>query len=374
MITRFHESISELRAADWDALNPGGNFFLRHAFLSMLEVHGCICAETGWQPHHVTLWQDSKLLAAMPLYVKLHSHGEFVFDFNWAEASQRMGQAYYPKLLAAIPITPVVGPRLLTGDGQELRAQLVKTLIQLTDEHEFSSAHVNFASAEDHASLEAAGLLRRSDWHFHWFNHDYGNFQDFLDQLSSKKRKNIRQERARLVKDGWHFERLPGSEARPSDWRRMYEFYAETFSRKGNWAVLNEDFFQDLGAQIPESCLLVFGRHHGEIQAGALFFQSADTLYGRYWGCNEYSPGLHFETCYYQGIEYAIEQGLASFDPGAQGEHKIARGFVPVATHSFHYLRDPRLRSAVSHSLDQERAYHRIRGVELRAHSPYRKS
>jgi predicted N-acyltransferase len=372
MQARFHEAISELPASAWDALNPDGNPFLRHAFLSMLETHGCICAETGWQPLHVSLWQDAELLAAMPLYVKSHSYGEFVFDWSWAEASHRIGQPYYPKLLAAVPLTPVVGPRLLVRTDRDLRGQMAEIMKTLTDEHGFSSAHANFVSAEEHADWEAAGLLRRSDWQFHWFNNGFGDFQEFLNQLSSKKRKNIRQERARLAEEGWRFERFPGSEAKQSDWQCMYEFYAGTFARKGNWAVLNRDFFLDLGNQIPESCVLVFGHHEGEVRAGALFFQSANTLYGRYWGCNQYSPGLHFETCYYQGIEYAIERGLECFDPGAQGEHKMARGFVPVATHSFHYLRDPQLRSAVRHWLGREQQYHQLRGTELKTHSPYR--
>ena len=374
MKARFHAAMTELPASTWDALNPSGNPFLKHAFLSMLETHGCVCPETGWQPLHVTLWQDNELLAAMPLYVKSHSYGEFVFDWSWAEASHRIGQPYYPKLLIAIPLTPVVGPRLLSQSEHVVRPQLAEIIKTLTDEHGFSSAHANFVSADQHADLETAGLLRRSDWQFHWFNSGYGNFQDFLDRLSSKKRKNIRQERARLATEGWRFERIPGSEAKPADWQQMYEFYAGTFERKGNWAVLNRDFFDDLGAQMPESCVLMFGRLEGEVCAGALLFQSADTLYGRYWGCKRYSPGLHFETCYYQGIEYAIERGLASFDPGAQGEHKIARGFVPVATHSYHYLRDPQLRDAVRHSLERERQIHQARGIELKRHSPYRKT
>jgi predicted N-acyltransferase len=372
MNARFHESIRELPATAWDALNTGGNPFLKHAFLSMLETHGCVCPETGWQPMHVSLWQESDLLAVMPLYLKSHSYGEFVFDWSWAEASHRLGQPYYPKLLAAVPLTPVVGPRLMTRADQDVRQPLAEILKTLTDEHEFSSAHANFVNPDEHDDLVASGLLQRCDWQFHWFNQGYDDFQAFLDCLTSKKRKNIRQERARLIRDGWSFERVPGNQARPCDWQRMYEFYISTFERKGNWAVLTEDFFQDLGQQLADSCILVFGRHAGQVAAGALLFQSSDTLYGRYWGCSQYSPGLHFETCYYQGMEHAIEQGLTRFDPGAQGEHKLARGFVPVATHSFHYLRDPQLRAAVRHSLEREKLMHQTRGSELASHSPYR--
>jgi predicted N-acyltransferase len=373
MEARFHEAIAEISATAWDTLDADGNPFLSHAFLSLLEERGGICAENGWQPLHMSLWRDSELLAAMPLYVKTHSHGEFVFDWSWAEASHRLGQPYYPKLLAAVPLSPVVGPRLLTQADLTLRPQMAQILVSMVDEHGFSSAHVNFVDSQEHSDLESVGLIKRSDWQFHWQNHGYASFQDFLDRLSSKKRKNIRQERNRTIRDGWRFECLSGVDASEQDWENIFHFYTQTFQRKGNWDLLNREFFLGLGEIMPESCVIVRAHHGGKVAAGALLLRSSTTLYGRYWGCSQQSPGVHFETCYYQGIEYAIEHGLSCFDPGAQGEHKIARGFLPRETHSFHYLRDPTLRNAVRQSLLREHEYHLARGDELELHSPFRK-
>jgi predicted N-acyltransferase len=376
---RFHSHLAEIDPAQWDALRPDDNPFLSHAFLAGLEEHGCIRADYGWRAHHLGLYDAGSLVAAAPLYLKGNSHGEYVFDWSWAAAYERSGLDYYPKLLAAVPYSPVTGARLLAGSGAgaELRREALLTAITGSiDGAGLSSAHVNFVDRADAHTLAAAGWLARFDWQFHWHNAapDAGGWRDFdafLASLTHKKRKNIRQERAQVERSGVVCEIRHGDELGAADWRAIHELYLNTFAERGNHPALTAGFFRHLGAALPRQVLAVLCRRGSRIVAMALLLRSSSTLYGRYWGCHENVPGLHFEACYYQGIDYCLRHGLSVFEPGAQGEHKLARGFLPTRTDSFHYLADARFRAAVRAALAREaRALHAYRD-ELLAHSPY---
>lgn len=371
---RFHPRLDAIEAADWDALVADDNPFVGHAFLAGLERHGCLSPEHGWQPHHLGVYADDRLVAAAPLYLKGNSHGEFVFDWSWAAAYERHGLAYYPKLLAGVPYSPVTGPRLLAGRGEEtaaLRRVLVELLARETGRLDLSSAHANFVADDDAAVLAEAGWLARGDWQFHWHNRGWADFDDFLAALSSKKRKNIRQERAQVSRAGIVCTRVHGGDLDAATWSQVHRLYRQTFDAHGNYAALTPAFFGHLGSALPTRSLVVLCHHHGELIAMALFLRSADTLYGRYWGADVEVPGLHFEACYYQGIDYCLREGLTHFEPGAQGEHKVARGFLPVATRSFHHVVDGRFRAAIAEALREETraldAYRR----DVLAHSPY---
>ncbi|HEX5571375.1 MAG TPA: GNAT family N-acetyltransferase, partial [Ktedonobacterales bacterium] len=348
LTARFHSSIAELPAASWDALRARPNPFVSHAFLHALERTGCIRPEWGWQAHHLGLYEGGELVAAAPLYLKGNSRGEFVFDWSWASAWERAGGSYYPKLLNAVPYSPVPGPRLLAGSGARapsLRRALVGAMKEATERWELSSAHANFLDEEEgHAFGD--DWLARSDVQFHWHNRGYRDFADFLDTLKAKKRKNIRQERAQVHASGLAIQMTRGNELDARAWRQVHALYAATFDAKGNHAALTPAFFRALG-ELGDAVQVATACEDGEIVAMALFLQGDDTLYGRYWGARRELPGLHFELCYYCGIEHAIARGLQRFEPGAQGEHKLARGFLPVRTHSRHYLAHPQFRQAV---------------------------
>jgi len=369
---RFHPAIAELPAATWDALAASANPFVSHAFLHKLESTGCVRPDWGWQPHHLGLYEDDRLVAAAPLYLKGNSHGEFVFDWSWAGAWERAGGDYYPKLLNAVPYSPVPGPRLLAGEDARtprLRRALVEAMRAETDRLGLSSAHANFLEDRE---LDAFGndWLARSDVQFHWHNHGYGDFDDFLATLKAKKRKNIRHERAQVRACGLDIRMLDGMSLDTSAWRQIHALYQATFDTKGNHAALTPAFFEalgDLGATAQVACAMDGER----IEAMALFLQSDTALYGRYWGARVEVPGLHFELCYYRGIEHAIACGLSRFEPGAQGEHKLARGFVPVRTHSRHYLAHPQFRRAVREALAHEARAMDDYAAELAAHAPY---
>ena len=375
MQARFHSSLDEIQANAWDALLPDDNPFVSHAFLAGLERHGCIDPRTGWQPHHLGLHEGGRLVAAAPLYLKGNSHGEFVFDWSWARAYAEHGLDYYPKLLCGVPYSPVTGPRLLAGNGAAaagLKRHLAAAIREEAARLHLSSAHLNFASAEDAGSLEGStGWLARSDWQFHWQNRGWRDFEEFLAALSHKKRKNIRRERAEVGRSGIACEIRHGDELDAADWRALHGFYLATFDEKGNYPSLTLDFFRHLGQALPRKVVAVLCRRGGRAIAGALMLRSADSLYGRYWGADEYAAGLHFEACYYQGIEYCLRHGLAHFEPGAGGEHKLARGFLPVRTRSFHWIADPRFEAAIARALRQEGIALDDYGDELRAHSPY---
>ncbi|MEO7478264.1 MAG: GNAT family N-acetyltransferase [Lysobacteraceae bacterium] len=370
---RTHTSLSEIPAAQLDALHDGRNPFLAHAFLSGLEVHGCLRPNWGWEPLHATLWDGDALIAAAPGYLKGNSHGEFVFDHQWAAAIERAGRDYYPKWLFAIPYTPVTGPRFLARDDAA-RAMLLSAILESAQRLKLSSLHANFLTDFENAACPS-NWLKRSDVQFHWQNDsDWKSFDAFLAALQSKKRKNIRQERAQVREAGITFRVVHGDEATHADIADMHALYLRAFAGKGNSASLTLAFFQHLAGTMPRALVLVLAQLNGETIAGALCLRGGDTLYGRYWGCFVEVPGLHFETCYYQGIEYCLREGLHRFEPGAQGEHKIARGFLPVTMHSRHHFTEDGIDGAFARWCDEERiAVDHYRRAVL-AHSPYRDS
>ena len=362
------ESLGEVPAAAWNAL-AGGLPFLRHEFLHALHETGCASARSGSSPHYVTLWRGRDLAGAMPLYLKSHSYGEYVFDWAWADAYQRHGLEYYPKLLSAIPFTPATGPRLLAAD-EASRRELVEGALSLA--REVSSLHVLFPTPDEAALLEDAGLMRRRGVQFHWRNAGYADFDAFLATLSHDKRKKIKQERRRVREAGVSFRLLVGDEIRDDDWRFFTRCYTTTYREHMSTPYLNLAFFRRLGATLPEHLLLVIAERNGAPIASALNVFNADVLYGRYWGSIEHVPMLHFETCYYQALDFCIARGITLFEGGAQGEHKLARGFMPTETASLHWLAHPQFSDAVEHFLAREAA-----GVgryidELREHAPYK--
>jgi len=375
--SRFHRSIAEIHADAWDALRADDNPFVSHAFLSALEDTGCVRRDWGWQAHHLGLYEQDRLVAAAPLYLKGNSHGEFVFDWSWASAWERAGGQYYPKLLNAVPYSPVPGPRLLAGNGPRtaiLQQALVAAMRNEALRLGLSSVHANFLPEDELGAFESdvpdQRWLARSDVQFHWHNRDYRHFPDFLAALTHKKRKNILRERSRVEASGLALEWRSGDTLSPGEWQRVHALYAATFDAKGNHAALTAAFFARLG-ELGQCVQLALARHAGSIVAMALFLQGDGVLYGRYWGAAVDVPGLHFELCYYRGIEYAIANKLARFEPGAQGEHKLARGFLPVRTHSRHYLADPGFRAAVAEALAREAVAMDAYTAELHAHSPY---
>ncbi len=379
-VVEVRESIASIAAAAWDACaNPGGvprNPFLSHAFLKALEDAGTVGGRTGWQPRHLVLKDGDTIAGVMPLYVKHHSQGEYVFDHGWADAWARAGGEYYPKLLSAVPFTPVPGRRLLVPSGPkaaEAERLLATAAIELTRRAGLSSLHINFVEPELPARLESLGFLHRTDQQFHWTSQGYANFDDFLASLASRKRKTVRKERAEAVASGLTIELLTGSDIREAHWDAMYEFYMDTGSRKWGRPYLNRRFFSVLGETMSRDCLLIMARRGGKYVAGALNLIGGDCLYGRYWGSNEHHPCLHFELCYYQAIDWAIAHKLPRVEAGAQGEHKLARGYLPVTTHSLHWIADPGFRSAVARHLDNERRHVEHTSEVLASFAPYRK-
>jgi len=369
---RIFSALSDLPAPAWDGLRGDDNPFLDHAFLAGLEQTGCLRADWGWQGHHPTLWRDGELVAAAPGYLKTNSHGEFVFDHAWAAAYAQHGQHYYPKWLLAVPYSPVPGPRLLAR-SPALRAELIEAITAHAAAQKLSSVHINFLSADDAAAVDTTHWLRREDVQYHWHNPgQWRCFADFLAALSHKKRKNIRAERRLVDAAGVQFQRLSGAQVSASDCEAMYGFYLRTFIDKGNSPALTLAFFQHLISALPEHVVLILARIEQQPIAGALCLRSNTRLFGRYWGSAVDLPGLHFETCYYQGIEYCLEHGLGTFEPGAQGEHKIARGFAPISTHSRHWVADPAFAHALATWCAQEReAISRYR-EQLLVHGPFR--
>jgi predicted N-acyltransferase len=369
---RFHAAIAELPAAEWDALRADANPFVSHALLDALERSGCIRPDWGWQAHHLGLYEDGRLLAAAPLYLKGNSHGEFVFDWSWASAWQRAGGEYYPKLLNGVPYSPVAGPRLLAGNDARtpsLQRGLVEAMRCEAERLGLSSVHANFLQPAELAAF-GDGWLARSDVQFHWHNRGYRHFPDFLAALNHKKRKNILRERRQVEACGPTIEWRSGDTLNHDEWRQVHALYEATFDMKGNHAALNAAFFRRLGG-LGSTAQLALARDGAAIVAMALFVQGGNVLYGRYWGASVDVPGLHFELCYYRGIEHAIAHRLERFEPGAQGEHKLARGFLPVRTHSRHYLANPGFRAAVAKALASEAEAVDAYAAELQSHSPY---
>jgi len=367
---RFLHRLTDLPAADWDALHDGRNPFVSHAFLQGLEEHGCLRAEWGWRPRHFTLWESGQLIGAVPGYLKDNSHGEFVFDHAWANAYARHGLAYFPKWLGGVPYSPVSGPRLLAKDAETART-LVETLRAEVARMGWSSAHVNFHLAEDDAAFGPDWLLRE-DIQFQWHNPgNWTDFSSFLAAMDHKHRKNIRQERAKLARTGVSYRIVHGDEATDADLQAMHDFYLQTFSEYGNSPALTLPFLQHLATAMPRQLVIFLAMLEGQPIAGALCLRGGDTLYGRYWG-GATLPGLHFETCYYQGIEYCLREGLTRFEPGAQGEHKLARGFLPHPVRSRHWLAEPAFAAALAGWCAQEREEVQRYAQLLAEHTPFK--
>jgi predicted N-acyltransferase len=366
---RFLDSLSSIDAEQWDGLVGDGNPFVSYAFLRGMEEHGCLRQDYGWLPHHLTMFDGEQLIAAVPAYLKGNSHGEFVFDFSWANAFERAGDDYYPKLLGASPYSPVPGPRLLASRDVDKKT-LVAALVAETERLGLSSVHVNFLLEADLPAFDDR-WLQRFDWQFHWHNHDYRHFPAFLDTLTGKKRKNIRQERRQASESGLQILMEAGSTLGDADWRDLHALYETTFDMKGNHAAMTLAFFQHLGRTLGDRVQVATARMDGRVVAMALFLVGDTTLYGRYWGSVVEVPGLHFELCYYLGIEFCIANKLQTFEPGAQGEHKLARGFLPTRTHSRHYLVNESFHEAVRNALEHEARSRDAYGNELMEHSPY---
>jgi uncharacterized protein len=348
--------VSSIDRLDWNGLGDRTGPFVDWRFLSALEASGSVGAASGWLPQALTEQDEQgRLLAAAPAYLKSHSHGEFVFDWAWARAAQGAGLPWYPKLLVASPYSPVPGPRLLGADRHPQAAErLVQQIERLVEINAWSSAGVNFCSLEDAAILEAAGWLGRFDWQFHWHNPGYRDFGDFLGRLQRKPRKNIRAERRRVAEAGWTFEWKDGSALEPEDLDLADRCYQATFALYGNLPMLKREFFRLNAASFGPDFLLCIARQNGQALACAIFWRDQKRLYGRYWGSLVDTRDVHFETCYYQGIDYCIAHGLEWFEPGAQGEHKIRRGFLPTKTRSYHYIRHPGMRQAIKRYLQAE--------------------
>ena len=354
--THIASSLSEIGQPAWDGLlarQGDSNPFLSYAFLHALHESGSAAPEAGWQPQYIALYDGEQLAAAMPLYVKDHSYGEYVFDWAWADAYRRHGLDYYPKLLCAIPFTPVAGPRLLARDD-DARAALIAVLKATQEATEVSSTHILFPPEEHARQLADAGFLLRSGVQFHWLNQGFASFDDFLATLEQKKRKNIRAERRKVLDAGVSLRRVRGVDALDADWVLFNRCYRHTYAAHYSTPYLNLDFFRRIGATMPENILLVIAERAGRPIAASLVIHTADTLYGRYWGELEHVPCLHFEAAYYQPLEFCIEQGIQVFEGGAQGEHKMARGFLPTRTWSAHWLAHPSFADAIERFLERE--------------------
>ncbi len=372
LAARVHSSVGSIDAAQWDALAGSGNPFVSHAFLTALEDSGSVGPGTGWAPAPISIEAgDGSLLAAMPAYLKGHSQGEYVFDHSWADAWHRAGHNYYPKLQIAAPFTPATGPRLLLSDDS-LALPLLRAAENLCADHGFSSAHATFIEPRQLPLFEQAGWLLRSDIQFHWTNQGYADFDDFLDRLASRKRKAVRKERA-AAQDGVTIRQLTGDAIEPHHWDAFWEFYQDTGARKWGTPYLTREAFTLIGRRMAERILLVLAYDGAEPIAGALNFIGADALYGRYWGCTRDKPFLHFELCYYQAIDAAIRLGLGRVEAGAQGGHKLARGYEPVQTWSAHWIADRGFREAVADFLERERGGIAQDQLYLGQHTPFRK-
>ena len=375
-----HPDLSDISEADWDACaNPSGGRpldpFTTYQFLNALEDSGSVGAGSGWQPRYLTASQDGQIIAAAPLYAKGHSQGEYIFDFNWAQAYENAGGRYYPKLQIAVPFTPATGRRFLTKPGFEQigMSALIQGAVQIAAENELSSFHTTFCTEAEAIAGEAMGLLSRVSQQYHWVNQDYPDFDGFLASLSSRKRKAIRKERAKALEFSGEIQILTGDDIQPEHWDDFWRFYQDTGNRKWGTPYLTREFFDIAHETMRDDLLLILAEKDGEAIAGALNFIGAETLFGRYWGCSEHHPFLHFEVCYYQAIEFAINNGMTRVEAGAQGEHKLARGYLPVATHSIHWFRDTGFRNAIAQYLDAER---KAVGQEieiLTSYGPFRK-
>ena len=383
---RLVTSAKEVAQEDWDRLanpqsDPSDTFdynpFLSHAFFTAVEESGSACRETGWLPQHLVMEQAGGVTGIIPCYLKNHSQGEYVFDHGWADAFERAGGAYYPKLQASVPFTPATGRRLLVGNGPDApkrRLLLAGGLQQACEQLEVSSAHITFMPEDEWRVLGEHGFLRRNDQQFHWLNEDYETFDDFLAALSSRKRKNIKKERkGALADNGITIEWLTGDQLTGEVWNTFFQFYMDTGSRKWVQPYLTRDFYTRIGETMADDIVLVMAKRDGRYVAGAINFIGSHTLFGRHWGCIEDHPFLHFEICYYQAIEFAIKNKLKRVEAGAQGGHKLARGYMPQMTHSAHFITHPDFRRAVEDYLDRERRAVAMENEAIARHGPFKK-
>jgi predicted N-acyltransferase len=370
------ESIGDVADANWNALAGSDYPFIRHEFLAALEESGSVSESTGWVPRHLLVYDDAELIALLPLYLKTHSYGEYVFDQQWAAAYRQHGLAYYPKWLTAIPFTPCPGPRLLVKEAVD-RASVMRLMREFIREQSIdegiSSWHCLFPVEQEAGQWQSQGLSLREGVQYHWFNRGARSFGDYLETFNAAKRKMIRRERRKVGEAGVEMRRVPGDQVTDGEWQAFYRFYALTYLKNASRPYLTADFFRRCAAAMGGRMLLVQGLKHGKTVAAALSFIGSDTLYGRYWGCAEAFDSLHFEACYYQGLEYCIEHGLQRFDSGAQGEHKIARGFEPVPTYSLHWLKDPAFAEAIENFLTRERQAVKIYRLNAADYLPFKK-
>ncbi len=374
MEVTVHASIADIAADDWNRLAGTDYPFLRHEFLQLAEQTRCVSPEQGWSPRHLTIGHPGSLRAAMPLYEKSHSWGEFVFDWAWANAYEQAGLAYYPKLTSAAPFTPAPSRRLLLADPDDTEAAmaLIAAAVQLAIESDYSSVHFLFPTPEEIPLFESAGLLIRKDCQFHWRNRGYTSFDDFLATFNASKRKKAKRDRRRAEENGIRFRHLKGDQLDDALWSVVYALISRTFMRRGSLPYFNEEFFRSVSRQLPENILVVLAEKDGDAVAAAVFFESKQVLYGRYWGSDGHYDALHFETCYYQGIDYCIANQIQIFEPGTQGEHKISRGFSPETTWSAHWLAHPEFADAIGRYLDEE-ARHVDRYMDaVDSRSPYK--
>lgn len=375
MDLEFLPSIGSIPATEWDALNDSDYPFLKHAFLYQLEQCGCTTVDTGWEPMHLVAHIDGELVAAIPLFIKSHSYGEYVFDWSWANAYAEHGYAYYPKLINAIPFTPCTGPRWLIKASLRNNAHLMQdieqALLDKAQTEEFSGIHCLFTDSSQPTGN--GNWLQRFDCQYHWFNQHYSDFDDFLQSCTSRKRKNIKKEREKITRQNIRITIKYGKDITATDWIYFHSLYQLTYlKRSGHGGYLNSDFFVQIGQSMPDNIIMVCAFDGDEWVAAALYFFNHSTLFGRYWGCKNEYDALHFECCYYQGIDFAIEQKLERFDSGAQGQHKIARGFQPVLTQSFHRIHQPMFASAIDNFLAQEKQHVKMQILELRQQLPFK--
>ena len=377
MKIEFLDSIERIDKEEWDRAINNKYPFLKYEFLKALEITKCVSPEEGWTPLHLVVSEIDTILAIMPLYIKTDSQGEFVFDWSWADAFYRNGLDYYPKLVCSIPFTPASGPRLVITDSTRTK-EIIKIvsgeLKQLAEENNFSSVHILLAEKDEINLYSNQDFSLRTSYSFHWFNKEYKNFGNFLEDMTSRQRKNIKKERSKICSQGIIMSKIKGSEITDEMLEIFYKFYQVTYLKRGMRGYLNLDFFKYIVNEMPESILMVFAQNSsGEYVAGALNFYDEEKLYGRYWGCLEEYDSLHFETCYYQGIEFCIEEKLDSFDPGVQGEHKIKRGFCPIETFSAHWIKDIRFKEAIDDFLSRERAHILEYNQDRKSRLPFRK-
>ncbi|MES9831477.1 MAG: GNAT family N-acetyltransferase [Candidatus Thiodiazotropha sp. LLP2] len=357
MQVAFHTQIDDFEAKMWNRLVEDDNPFLKHEFLAALEHNDCVGERFGWRPQHLSIHDQGRLVGLSPLYIKDNSYGEFVFDHSWADAYRRNGLSYYPKLVSATPYTPAYGNRLLVdpdADIEQVRRLMIEATLGLVDESGFSSMHWLFTTKDEGESLKSMGMFERLGVQFHWSNPGYSDFDHFLSYLTAKRRKNIRHERRKVSDSQIRFRVVTGDEVNEDEWALFTHFYNKTFEERYSLPTLNQGFFQEIGENMGNQIVLVFAYDGPRCVAGAILYRSQSTLYGRHWGALQHYDSLHFEACYYQGISYAIEQGLKRFEPGAQGEHKIWRGFMPTLTYSYHWIVDPVFSNGIEQFLRQE--------------------